>query len=362
MTTESGPRHQRYEVEGGETVPESYELPVDAPERPAHQPRTTTADTLQEVANDTAHNRYVSPWRRRTLGAIAGVGLAAVSVGVGMSLGNDNAGAEKRPSVSAPANPGEASPSGEPSPESNFEMTEKMPTSVLDGAAYNKLDADAKAQAAEYHNMSLAEFSDLDVTERMAYARLVIDTYKPAAVEQLGKGITTVSDFKEPKDMGKDTKGQDIMNAYNLDMATLVWSLSKDGDPHTLDESRRADAIKGLNALYPDAGDQYIGTTGAVYEDELGRIANTASLVDLDGTWRNITVDYESPLTSGITAKPTKKIVVHGSMGEKQFDMSYNEVIGLDGSEHSMWSVFSVNNDPASQSDLEQLPPYETQQ
>ena len=362
MTTESSPRHQRYEVEGGEAVPESYDtLPADAPERPTHPPRSTTAETLQEVADDTT-NRYASPWRRRTMGAIAGVTLAAVSVGVGMSLGNNNAGAEKRPTASAPANPGEATPSAETSPESNFEMTEKMPASVLDGAAYNKLDADAKAQAAEYHNMSLAEFGDLDITERMAYARLVIDTYKPAAMEQLGKGITTIGEFKEPKDLGKDTKGQDIMNTYNLDMATLAWSLSKDGDPHTLDESRRTDAIKGLDALYPNAGDQYIGTTGVVYEKELGRLANTTSLVDLDGTWRNITVDYESPLTSGITGQPTKKIVTHGTMGEKQFDMSYNEVIGLDGSEHSMWSVFSVNSDPASQSVLEQLPPYETQQ
>lgn len=362
MTTESESRHQRYEVEGGETVPESYaELPADAPERPTHRPTPTTAETLQDVASDT-NNRYVSPWRRRAMGAVAAVTLTGVSVGVGMSLGDNNAGAEKRPASSAPANPGEAMPSAETSPESNFEMTEKMPTSVLDGAAYKELDANAKAQAAEYHNMSLAEFSDLDVAERMAYARLVIDTYKPAAMEQLGKGITTVSDFKEPKDMGKETNGQDIMDTYNLDMATLAWSLSKDGDPHTLDESRRTDAIKGLDALYPNAGDQYIGTTGAVYEKELDRLVNTTSLVDLDGTWRNITVDYESPLTSGMTAQPTKKIVVHGSMGEKQFDMSYNEVIGLDGSEHSMWSVFSINSNPASKSDLEQLPPYETQQ
>ena len=360
MTTESSPRHQRYEVEGGEAVPGSYELPADAPERPAHQPRETTAETLQEVASDT-NNRYVSPWRRRTMGAIAGVTLAAVSVGVGMSIGNNSASAEKRPAASAPTSPDETTPSAEATPERNFEMTEKMPTSVLDGAAYDKLDADAKAQAAEYHNMSLSEFSDLDATERMAYARLVIDTYKPATIEQLGKGITTVSDFKEPKDFGTDTKGQDIMNAYNLDMATLAWSLSKDGDPHTLDESRRSDAIKGLNALYPDAGDEYIGMTGAVYENELGRIVNTTSLVDLDGTWRNITVDYESPLTSGITDLPTKKIVTHGSMGDKQFDMSAHNVIGLDGSEHTMWSVFSVGN-PMSRSDLEQLPPYETQQ
>lgn len=338
MTTESGPRHQRYE--GGEAVPESYtDLPADVPEMPTRPPEQHTADTLQEIA-DTAENRYTSPWRRRLMGLGAGVALTAVGVGVGMNMGSSNDKApEKRPSASAPANPGESkpTPSAEETQSSDETKADFYP-SIYESALYKELTPDQQNEVNKLDEMSYEVFSRLPYSRQIAYA----DFYFRANEEYGREQVERKSYYREvPESMSANSTGQEILDDFAARQGAIYYSLSEKGNPNSINETNRDEAKKALAYIY----DLELKSDSGIYTKRISELSNLTSL-EGDGSEYNGNgypmrdADRESKTGKDLFGTTTKLINVIDAKGEAdQYNFTYETFTDIQGKERSVWQM-----------------------
>jgi hypothetical protein len=340
--------------------PDNGERREDAVSNTSEQelpPQPTHAPEIGSVALTLSTEEEVGLWRQlslRTRSLIAGTALLTTVVAGGataFAIAGSHHGTEprKEPGASAPAIPGageteSATPSAE-APEYSSETV--SPASVLEAGPDVKTSLSAD-KIQEYSNMTVDEFySTVPVEDRIAFGQLVVDTYTPYTTEQLEKKTASSEDYEAPEDTSINATGNDLVDLYGLKFSALKWSLTKDGNPNTILEDRKAQAEKGLAALFPE--NDYIGETKGFRDQLFDDIANTTSLVNDGNGWGLYIAQKESVLTSGITGLPTKIVQNGGSLNGKTLTMSYQEAA-------KTWTVFSVSSE---QRDLTGFTPYE---
>lgn len=326
----------------------------ELPPRPTHAPERVGALALNALSSE----EEAGLWGRMSRRAkrIVGTALAATVVVAGgataLAFSGDHHGTEPRqePGASAPVTPGEgevesAVPSAE-APEYSSETV--SPASVLEAGPEVKTTLSAE-KIQEYNSMSVDEFySDaVPVEDRIAFGQLVVDTYAPYAVEQLEKKTASSEDYEAPEDTSINATGNDLVDLYGLKFSALKWSLTENGNPNTILEDRKAQAEKGLAALFPE--NDYIGETKGFRDQLFDDIDQTTSLVNDGNGWGLYIAQKESVLTSGITGLPTKIVQTGGSLNGWTLTMSYQKAA-------KTWTVFSAS---AEQRDLTGFTPYE---
>lgn len=342
MSTESGPRYQRFDDERRDDD-------VDAPHDTAALPFEEYRIPNEPETNQSFMERY-GKLRMALAGVAAGSVLAGVIVGVGVAAkgGSKEERAPSKPGNSAPAVPGETSPSPSETAADTDMTTEAAFYPSLDKTKlYDTLDATQKDEIDKFDDMSYEVFAQLPKEDQLKFAQFYYDAYQDYGMEQLKR-----SPYYEPVNHGDITlnsTGQDLMADYAERRATIMYSLTENGNLYKINDDLRDDAKKAMSLVY-----DVPGFDSNVYETAITQVGQTSGL-DFDDTqpyngagYKLHTVDRESPVVEAID--PLKLINVAMDDGSKpQYRFIYAEFEDATGEQRGSWRLQSIRNESNSQ-------------
>lgn len=342
MSTESGPRYQRFDDErrdgDADTRHDTSALPFEEYRIP-REPET----------NQSFMERY-GKLRMALAGVAAGSVLAGVIVGVGVASkgGSKEEREPSRPGNSAPAVPGETSPSpSEIAGDTDTTTEAKFYPSIEKTELYSTLSAEQKNEIDKFDDMSYETFADLPKEDQLKFAQFYYDAYQDYGMEQLKR-----SPYYKPVDHGEVTlnsSGQDLLADYAERRATIVYSLSENGNPFHINENLRDDAKKAMSLVY-----DVPGFSSNVYETAITQVGQTTGL-EADDTqpyngagYKLQTVDRESQVVEAID--PLKLVNVAMDDGSKpQYRFIYTEFDDVTGEKRGSWRLQAIMNESNSQ-------------
>ncbi|MGN6330330.1 MAG: hypothetical protein ACTHOD_01605 [Motilibacteraceae bacterium] len=187
-----------------------------------------------------------------------------------------------------------------------------FPASVLQSDLYQSLTPQQQAQVKSYHAMSLNEFEQLPLEQRLAYAQFVYDVYEPGAMAQLQKYESRV--LPAPDTLSEQNTGQEIVNNDDIKRSVAFWVLSNGGETGSINENNRLDAQKmeSLRSRFVSPSEvKGNNLDTSVYDQAIEDLQNATSLMAGNGAGYDYyiaTAMKESPTITGPTEEPTKYV------------------------------------------------------
>ena len=334
------PRRHFSEETGGEVASE-YEQGYDRSE--AAMRALAVADTVEP----SRPRNMIELLRTPTAKIISGLTAAAVITG-GVLVGWNNKEREETegrsiPSASAPAVPGEVSPStGEQTGDAAYETKAKYAPTIEQTELFAALDADQQAEIQRYEEMPLETFRQLPEETQLRYADFYFEAYEEYGMELLKRSPY----YHEPSGelTGEDSSGQAIVDDFAERQGTIFYSLATKGKVSKINENNRPEAQKALVLLYP----QLLSDSQA-YELRVSQLGALDGLEGNDAMNPNNgdgyivrTVEDESPTGSDMGAR-TKYVNVSSETGEmQQYVYNYTTYKDINDKEKSTWRLKMV--------------------
>ena len=330
------PRRHFSEEIGGEVAPD-HEQERDRSE--AAMRALAVGDTVEP----SRPRNMLELLRTPTAKIISGLTAAAVITG-GVLVGWNNkereeTGGRSVPSASAPAIPGEASPS---TGETTYETKANYAPTIEQTELFGTLNVEQQAEIRRYETMSLETFRQLPEETQLRYADFYFEAYEEYGTELLERSPY----FHEPAGelTGRDSAGQAIVDDFAERQGVLFYSLATNGKVSKINEASREEAQKALVLLYP----QLLSDSKAY---EL-RVSQLGALDGLEGNdvhnpnngdgYIVRTVEDESPTGSDMGAA-TKYINVSSETGEmQQYVYNYTSYTDINNEEKSTWRLKMV--------------------
>lgn len=348
---------------------ETYKIPAMPEYAPGDDPtaRRRAAIAIESAQHDNPFSRLSTRGKAMFAGAVATALLTALGGGVVLANSSSQEKDIPRalPTTSAPLVPGVGETTVPPSPvetTTQYSSIEKAPATTLESPQYLDLSPAEQAKATELHNMDITTFYSDAVTpeDRVAYAGLVIDSYKAYGVEQLAKGTANMQNKFTPDaaNIGMNAQGESIMTDLNEKVGILHWMLTDNGNPTLIIANRRADAEKGLAAVFMYGPNEYNGETQSYMAGFINDLATTTSLLPENDGYNNKSVTAQSALISGTTSLPTKIIEGAGDISGMELRLSYQSTAEMSGKVQGKWRIFSESSVTESAKDLQGYPAY----
>jgi hypothetical protein len=196
--------------------------------------------------------------RNRAIASIAAISLGGVLVGCGAEASGSSERVAPDTKTSAPATPGDTLPNGDTDTRTDAEY---YPT-VYDTDLYASLDAEAQHEVQLLEEMSYDSFRLLDYPRQAAYGEFYFRAYQEYGEEQAERSPYYRGDTPDTTD--KNSTGQQIVNLFAKQQATLFYSASENGNPYHISEENREEVKKALSYLYPQLAKDSTAYTNAV--------------------------------------------------------------------------------------------------
>ncbi|MDX2776385.1 hypothetical protein PV379_03400 [Streptomyces caniscabiei] len=352
MSIESGPRqyhdHDDDERRGYDAASMPDQAPTyNEPPRPDYVPTPSGFFDSEDAGKN---GGWLRSGRVRLL---AGVAAGSVLIGGGIVLGLSGEREEKEPRLrepgtSAPAVPGEQSPSAQETDSgvTQFETNAEYAPTIYDTALYKELTLEQQHEVKKLDEMSYITFRQLPYDRQLAYGDFYYRAYKDYGMEQVKRSPYYQKDTPEIVDAG--SSGQAILNDFAARQSTLFYSIAENGSPYNINEANRVEAQKALSYIYAP-GDSNI------YKSRVEQLANLQNLeADQENHYNGDgypvrKADRES-VAGEVFGETVKYINVQDKSGEyDQYVYTFRTYTDIQGEERSVWQLSKILGEGHSQ-------------
>jgi hypothetical protein len=333
--------HPRRHVseETGVVSPE-YERREDRGE--AAMRKLAVADTVEP----TRSRSMLELLRTPTAKIISGIAATAVFTG-GVLIGWNNkereeASGRAETAASAPAVPGEGSPSpsvSETLDDSTYETKTKYAPTLEQTELFGALNSEQQTEILRYKAMPLETFRQLPEEKQLVYG----DFYHRATEDYASELLQQSPYYHERSGelTGRDSTGQAVVDDFAERQGELFYSLATNGKVSKINEEYRTEAQKALVTLYPQ-----LFADSQIYKNRLSQLEGLDGLEGNDVYNPNNgdgyiirTVEDESPTGFDMGAS-TKYMNVSSPTGELlQYIYNYTTFTDIYGEEKNLWRL-----------------------
>ena len=348
MSIESGPRqyHDDDERRGYDAASMPDQAPTyEEPPRPDHAPTLSGHFDKEDPQVD---GGWLRSGRARLLASVAAGSVLVGGIFIGVAASGEKEEKRQEPGASAPAVPGEQSPSAQETDSgvTQFETKAEYAPTIYDTELYKTLTPEQQHEVEKLDEMSYVTFRQLPYDRQLAYGDFYYRAYKEYGMEQVKRSPYYQKDTPEVVDTG--SSGQAILNDFAARQSTIFYSIAKNGSPYNINETNRQEAQKALSYVYAP-GDSNI------YKSRVDQLANLQNLeADQENHYNGDgypvrKADRESP-AGEVFGETVKYINVQDRKGEyDQYIYTFRTYTDIQGEERTTWQLSKILGEGHSQ-------------